>query len=371
MSDLPAHVCAVKDRHGKTRYRFRRKGWKSAYLKGDPGTAEFHEAYAAILKGGPLELVSAKSPRKVTPRSLDDLVAHMRTTVRWRKKKARTQLVQGRILDRFVDTIDNKGRRYGERPVANVTVVWLEKILAKMHETPAAANVLRKNLSGLMDLAIKLEWRTDNPARLTDSFAEGEGFHDWTDEEIEQYRAKHQLGTMARLTLELAFNTAARRCNVNKIERDHLKGGRISVAHVKGNNDTSVRILPTTQAALDALPAAPIRFLITTQFGKPFTDAGLGNRMRKWCDEAGLPQCSLHGLRKAMSRQLAESGATDAQGQAVTGHKKDKTFQHYRAKANRTVLADDAFDRLESGKDVQPSISGDVQPGKSEGISSA
>jgi integrase len=361
-SDLPPNVRAVTDRHGKTRYRFRRKGWKSAYLSGSPGTAEFHKDYAAIIEAGPVEVAPIKSPRKVTPRSLDDLVAHLKTTIRWQRKAPRTQLVQGRILERFTDRVDKKGRRYGERPVADVSVAWLEKILGQMHETPAAANVLRKTLSGLLDLAVKLKWRPDNPARLTDSYKEGEGFHDWTDEEIEQYRRTHPLGTMARLTLELAFNTAARRCNVNKIERDHIKNGRITVAHVKGNNETSVRMLATTQAALDALPAAPIRFLVTTQFGKPFTDAGLGNRVRKWCDEAGLPQCSLHGLRKAMSRQLAESGATDAQGQAVTGHKKDKTFQLYRAKANRTVLADDAFDRLEGNTVVQPTISSDVQP---------
>lgn len=371
MSDLPDNVRPTPDRHGKIRYRFRRKGWKSAYLTGEPGTAEFYKSYAAILDDGPIADTSITSPRKVAPRSLDDLVARLKTTIKWQRKKARTQLVQGRILERFTDRVDGKGRRYGERPVANISVLWLEKILGQMHETPAAANVLRKNLSGLMDLAVKLKWRPDNPARLTDSFEEGEGLHDWTNDEIEQYRAAHPLGTMARLTLELAFNTAARRCNVNKIERDHVKNGRIEVAHVKGNHETSVRMLPTTKAALDALPAAPIKYLVTTEFGKPFTDAGLGNRMRKWCNTAGLPHCSIHGLRKAMSRQLAEKGATDAQGMAVTGHKKDKTFAHYRAKANRSTLADDAFDRLEGISDAHRVIPVGDQPDETEGKASA
>ena len=30
-----------------------------------------------------------------------------------------------------------------------------------------------------------------------------------------------------------------------------------------------------------------------------------GNKMREWCNQAGLPHCSAHGLRKAMSRRLA------------------------------------------------------------------
>jgi len=354
MSDLPPNVRPAPDRHGKMRYRFRRKGWKSQYLPGQLGDAEFHRAYAKILESGEIPAAPIAAPVRAKPRSLDDLFAKFKKTIRWQKKGARTQLVQGRILQRFMDREDKKGRRYGSRPAADVTVGWLENILSQMHETPAAANVLRKVLAGLMDQAVRMEWRSDNPVRLTDTFEEGPGFHDWTDEEIAQYRAYHKVGTMARLTLELALNTAARRCNVNKIERDHIKAGRITVAHAKNNNETSVRMLATTKAALDALPAAPIKYLITTQFGKPFSDAGLGNRVRKWCDDAGLPQCSLHGLRKAMSRHLAESGATDAEGQAVTGHKKAETFAYYRSKANRTALADKAMSNLEPLIDAQP-----------------
>lgn len=80
----------------------------------------------------------------------------------------------------------------------------------------------------------------------------------------------------------------------------------------------------------------------------------LGNKMRKWCDEAGLKHCSMHGLRKATSRMLAETGATDAEGQAITGHKKAATFQKYRAKANRAALADRAFSNLEAIESFQP-----------------
>lgn len=357
MSDLPANVRPVTDRHGKVRYRFRRKGWASAYVPGTPGTAEFHRAYADILAQGPQDAPRVSAPAKVTPRSLDDLVRRLKASPRWQRKAARTQLVQGRIIERFTDRTDGKGRRYGERPVETVSVGWLDRIFAGMAETPAAANVLRKVLSGLMDHANRLGWRSDNPVRLTETYREGDGHHTWTEAEIARYRDTHALGTMARLALELALNTAARRCNIATLTRDDIAQGRISVGHAKGNNETSVPLLPTTKAALDSLPAAPIRFLVVTQYGKPFTVPGLGNRMRKWCDEAGLPHCSMHGLRKAMSRRIAESGGTDAQGQAVTGHRKAATFTNYRAKANRAALADDAMDNLLSTFDVQPNES--------------
>lgn len=343
MSDLPPHVYAVKDRHGKIRYRFMRKGWKSAYLPGELGSSEFHRAYAESIDAGPIPKGSVGSVHQVVPKSLDDLARRMKQGTTWAKKSDRTRYVQTRIIERFLDRKDAKGRRYGLRPVSSVTPAWLDKIFAGMADTPAAANVLRKILSGMMRYAGKLGWRADNPVTLTDSFEEGEGHAAWTEDDIAAFRAKHALGTMARLTLELALNTAARRCNVATLTRDDIRDGRIVVAHAKGNNEASVPLLPTTKAALEALPAAPIKHLVVTQFGKPFTVPGLGNRMRKWCDDAGLENRSMHGLRKAVSRRIAEAGGTDASGQAVTGHKKVETFTHYRAAANRVVLADAAM----------------------------
>jgi integrase len=346
--DLPPNVNAVPDRHGKIRYRFRRKGWPSAYLPGEPGSAAFHAAYADILAKGEAKPKSVKSPRKVIAGSLDDLFARVRQSVRWQRKTARVKHNQSRKIERFLDRISESGKRYGTRQVSSVTVAWLDNAFAKMADTPAAANETRKLMSVMFDHAIKIGLRTDNPARMTDKFPEGEeGFHTWTEAEIAQYRATYPVGTMARVVLELALNTAARRGNVAALTRDDLQDGRIIVAHIKGNNVASVPILPETQEALDAMPVT--HSLVVSERGTPFTVESLGNRMRKWCRAAGLPHCSLHGLRKAVARRLAEGGATDAEGQAVTGHKKATTFQHYRAKADRKLLADRAM-----AKGVQP-----------------
>ncbi|OYW50764.1 MAG: hypothetical protein B7Y36_18670 [Novosphingobium sp. 28-62-57] len=45
MTDLLPNVTAVKDRHGVIRYRFRKKGWPSRYVQGQPGTPEFLKSY--------------------------------------------------------------------------------------------------------------------------------------------------------------------------------------------------------------------------------------------------------------------------------------------------------------------------------------
>jgi hypothetical protein len=48
-----------------------------------------------------------------------------------------------------------------------------------------------------------------------------------------------------------------------------------------------------------------------TEFGRPFTSLGFGNRVRAWCDEAGLPHCSSHGVRKAGATIAANNGASE------------------------------------------------------------
>lgn len=348
MTDLPPNVTRMIDRHGKTRYRFRRRGYRTAYLPGGPGDAVFHAKYAEIVAQGPMGPAPVQSPAKVAPRSLDDLLARMKQSPAWKDKGEATKRGQSLVYQRFMDRVDSKGRRYGERPVTAVTFGWLERIFGEMHETPGAANDLRKKLSTLMNYACKLRWVSENPVKHTTPYDKGKGFHTWQDEEIAQYRARHPLGTMARLALELALNTAARRGSVAALTRDNLVGGRIITEHSKDNNVASVPMLRTTRQALEALPAAPIKHLLVTSFGKPFTPAGFGNKFREWCDEAGLPHCSIHGLRKAMARLLAEAGASDAEGQAVTGHKKAETFQYYRAAANREALADKALANLDT-----------------------
>lgn len=327
---LPDNVTPYKDRHGKTRYRFRKVGHPSHYFKAQPGTEAFREEYAACLEA------KLEAGDRHPYGTVHWLVARFYRTPRWLGMAPSSQRTYRGIIERF-------RAKYGERPVALVKTRHLDDILGNMSGTPAAANNLRKVLKRLFALAVKLEVRQDNPALGTDPYKAGKGWHTWTEDEIEQYRQRHPIGTKARLALELLLNTAARRCNIAALTRADLRGGRFYIQHVKGCEATAVRALPETLAAIEAMQVAGIGHFIVTEHGKPFTAAGFGNKMRQWCNEAGLPQCSAHGLRKAMSRRLAEGGATDAQGRAVTGQKKNETFAYYAAQADRKQLADAAI----------------------------
>lgn len=341
--ELPPGVTVYRDRHGKARYRYRRTGMKTYAFKSAPGTPQFEAEYAAC-KG---QAVAVGEGRAI-PGSIDDLCERYYASPAWKDMALNSQTTYRGIIERFRNRKKKSGKRHGDLPAAAMTTANIDKLLGEMASTPAAANNLRKVLKRLFRIAVKAGMRTDNPATESDSFKSGKGFHTWTEEEIAQYRQRHPLGTKARLALELALNTAARRCNVAGLRREQLKKGKFHIQHAKGNDATIVECLPETREAIDAMPVAGLDHFIVTDFGKPFTVAGFGNKMREWCDQADLPHCSAHGLRKAMSRRLAESGATDAQGRSVTGQKKNQTFAYYAAKANREALADDALANLKN-----------------------
>lgn len=346
---LPENVTEYRDRHGKPRYRFRRAGLPTYHFKGAPGSDEFLAELAACRAGEP-DPAQSLVKRKTPGRTFDGLCERYYRTPRWLGMATNSRATYRGIIERYRDRLTGKGQRVGAAPVQWFSAAKIDRHLGAMANTPAAANNLRKVLKRLFAYAVKIGWRADNPADLTDGYRAGPGWHTWTDDEIEQYRAHHPYGTRARLTLELALNTAARRCNVAQLQRSQLRRGKFHIAHVKGCDETIVAASPESLTAIEAMPVAGIGHFIVTEFGKPFTVPGLGNKFREWCDQAGLPQCSMHGLRKAQSRRLAEAGATDAQGRAVTGHKKDRMFAYYAERANREGLADTALANLEARK---------------------
>lgn len=146
-----------------------------------------------------------------------------------------------------------------------------------------------------------------------------------------------------------------RKSDLVKLGRQHRRGDTFHLVHGKNRSETILPVVPPVAMAIDAMAGAHAEHLtyLVTEFGRPFTAAGFGNWFRRKCDLAGLSQCSAHGLRKALSRRIAEAGATANQGRAVTGHKSDRMFAHYSASADRKALAGQALAKL-SDKFAKP-----------------
>lgn len=332
---LPENVTEFRDRHGVTRYRYRKTGKPTHYFKNPPGTPEFA-----------VELMEAKGaqPPSRQPRfahgTIDALISSYYNSPSFRDLEPITRSTYRGILERW-----RKGR--GELPVNKIRTHHIDAMMAKMSDRPGAANNLRKMLSRIFRHAIKLNWIENNPVNAADKYRKtGVGFHCWTEAEIAQYEARWPIGTKERVAMAMLLYTSLRRGDMVKVGRQHKRGNHLHLNHKKNASDTIIKIMPQLAEAIDACPSGHMPFLVTS-FGKPFTAAGFGNWFAVACNEAGLPEhCRAHGLRKAMARRLAESKATNQQGKAVTGQRSDRMFTYYAEQANKQDLADTALDNL-------------------------
>lgn len=331
---LPDNVTAFKDKCGRTRYRFRKKGFKAYLFRAEPGTDEFMREYEAARQA------PAEGSHRFPHGTFDALIESYYRSKQWARMKPTSQRMRQNALERF-------RKKHGPKRVAHLEARHIDRWMSDIVATPHAANDLRKMLNLLMKHAILLGWRRDNPVTATEAIrVDGDGYHCWTEEEIAQFENKWAVGTRERLAMALLLYTGLRRGDMVNVGRQHRKGDKLILRHGKNKSDTVIKILPPLAAALDAMTDEKHLTYLVTRTGKSFSAAGFGNWFRDCCNDAGLPHCSAHGLRKAMARRLAETGATTMQGRAVTGHKSDAMFIHYAAKANRETMADEALDRL-------------------------
>lgn len=317
---LPRHVSRFKDRHGRWRYRFRRTGYPTVYLKSEPGTSEFHHEIAAIK---PAQHYSQAG-------TFDDLIARYYNSPRWSGNE-RTLRVYRNLIERFRS-------KHGHRLVSDASPVAIDLVLSEFASAPTVANRMRKLLIALFDYSIKLEMRKDNPALSADRYkVDSKGFHAWTDADMATFTARWPVGTKPRLAFAMLLYTAQRRSDVIRITPEDVAGDRIALVQQKTGKPMVLPIHPALREALDAGPMG-IRTVLESERG-PFTSASFGNWFRKQCDAAGLKHCSAHGLRKAMARMIAEKGGTNAMMKGFGGWSKDDEVSLYTKSVDQETMA--------------------------------
>jgi integrase len=337
----PRYTHGFIDRHGKSRYYFRRPGYKQVPLPGLPWSPQFMAAYEAAMKGEtrPVEIgIDRTKPGTVAALA----VAYFRSS-EFLGLSPSTQATYRGIIERL-------RVEHGHRRVAHLQRDKLTEMLGNRAKAPAAANNWLRMVRMLMRFAIELGMRNDDPTLGIKTLKiKSDGFKIWEPEQIQNYRAKHAVGTRALLALELLLNTAQRRSDVVRMGRQHVRDGILSIRQKKTGTLVEIPILQELQQALDAIPANNLTFL-TTEHSRPFTAAGFGNWFRERCNEAGvLKGYAAHGLRKAAATRLAEAGCTDHQIMAWGGWETLKEVQRYTKAANRKRLAQSVLEKLERG----------------------
>jgi integrase len=321
------------DRYGKTRIYFRRKGEAKIRLVAEPGTAEFHVEYISAVNRLGLDKRTG---------TVSWLAECYYSSITFEQLEVTTRRVRRRILD-AIDV------RLGSRMIAQLRVEELEMLRDEKRSAPAAANARIKALRALFKWGCKQKLGgrpliSRNPANEIEYLPPHNkfGHHTWTRDEILQYRARHPLGTKARLALDLLFYTGVRISDVVRLgppmERAGIRGDDRKWLHF--TEKKNARSLPKQRA----IPIeAPLRRSIATtrtghhltylmtKFGETYaSEKAFANRFKSWCAQAGLPtHCTAHGVRKAAATIAAENGATHDDLKAMFGWTTSKMVDHY------------------------------------------
>lgn len=333
------------DRHGHWRNYLRRPGFARITLVGLYGTEEFAESYRLAMGGGgglPLTAVPVGAGRTIAG-SINALIVAYKQAAHWAGLALNSKRNRHPIMEKL-----RSHPAWSGVMVRDLATKHVRRIIEDLGPAPHAKKHALKTLRGLFAYAIEIQMIEDDPsAGIKIKAPKTGGYHTWTDDEIEQYRAYWKLGTEPRLVLEFALETASRRCEVVRLGRQHVRGGRIKIARAKGCNAVDIAVTAELNAAIKAMPKTDRLLYLMDGHGKPYTPDALGHKFPIWANEAGMPtHCRMHGLRKARTRQIIEAGGTahDAMGQ--TGHKTLAEVQRYADEFNRTAASDRASELL-------------------------
>lgn len=351
---LPRGVYPDRDRHGNVRLYFRHGRGRKVRLHAEPGTQEFEDELQLARMG--VRLAPEEDDRRKLYRpdhgTLDWLIDGY-------EKRGAPQLQEpGRSnrmkMLREVADWKKKDKRRGELQFAGMERRHVVEIRDALRDKPEARNAIIKAISALFGWAIEAGEATANPAvGIRKLQSESDGFHTWTIDEVRRYLSLHKPGTMAHRALVVILFTGLRLRDAAIAGRQHLyrdEAGALWFRMRPGKTRKSsgvhvdIPVLPWLEREIETCGNA-LTFILN-DFGRPFTVKGLGNKMRKWCDEAGLHHCSAHGLRKAGATIAAENGADPETMKAIWGWTTLQQVEVYTRAVNRKKAAARAGDYL-------------------------
>lgn len=356
------HITIDQDRHGNERVYFRKRGQPKIRLRERVGSEEFHEEYRCALRG--IAYVRYEAPPKaVLPKLGRPAVGTFRYLVQeYMRRVVSTQAPatqrQKQLRLAEICQLTAIGRTttpVGDRAYAGMKLEHVEEIRNDKAHAPEAANHRIKVISAMFEWAMEQGLAKHNPAAKCKKLdpLNDNGHHTWTAEEIAKFEEKHPVGSKARLALTIFRYTGLRVSDVAVFGRQHLyeaalpegaKELRFKIVPKKTKGKTKnpivvdFPVLPPLAEAIASVPKGTMIFL-QTEWGRPFSIKGLGKKMRDWCDEAELPHCSSHGIRKADAVIAAENGATSAQLQAMFGWTNSRQADLYTRAAERKRTA--------------------------------
>jgi integrase len=361
------YLSAENNRHGNACLYVRRHG-KRIRLLVEPGHPEFIAAYTAALER--LGVPPSKRKQGAAPPK------HKKGTFGWLGAEYFRSKGEGEFLTLSPDSqrrrrndleacfayplSDTDKEPMGNCPIKHLSARKLKRLI-EAKNGPGARAGRRKNLSTLCSWAVENKHMPFNPVRdlKAGRRIKGGGFYTWTIPDVQQFLAHHSgartQSRKARLALGLLLFGGMRRQDMVTIGRQHCRGAQPDTLGDwirytpkktlwRRREISQKPLLPVLKRIIEDADdiLGDLTFLVTA-YGKPFTEAGFGNWFRDRCDEAGLPRCTAHGLKKAGATIAAENGATTRQMMAMFDWDTPAMAEVYTRAAEQKRLAGEAM----------------------------
>lgn len=326
-------------RNGDVTWYYWKRPDRQIRIRGEYGSDEFMAAYNAAAAGR----IEIEKKIKERPETLAWLIARYRETTEWDELKPATKRQRENIFKRMIAAT-------GDMPYALIDRALIVSTRDGKRSTPAAANNFMKTIRGLFRWALDAALVENDPTAGVKGVklpSKG-GFHEWSEEELDQFEARWPVGTRERLAMSIFLYTGLRRGDAAMLGKQHIKNGVITLRTEKTDTPIIMPVLAVLQEIIDASPTGDLA-LIAKADGSPMVKESLGNWFREACKAADVPG-SAHGLRKLGATRCAYAGATIHELNAIFGWSGTKMAMHYTQNAERKRLAEQAANKLEKNK---------------------
>lgn len=344
----------VSERKGGLLYFRRKVAGKDTYIRLPAlDDATFATEYERLSAPDP-------TPRQHKPRSIGALVVEQRKNRDFLAKDAKTRENQARYLDLIE-------KEHGHRTVVGIRPINVYAMRDALSETPGKANNFLSVFRSLMKLAMRLDWRADNPAADVPILRIGE-HEPWPADLLAV--CLDEATPMTRLAIVTALCSGQRIGDCIRMQYGWVTSGIMEFVQQKRRKngvtkDVALPMHPLWIEELAKLPRKSVT-LLYERSGAPFKTTGaIQERIRALMAQEPVQQViadlsarevippgatfSLHGLRKNACCYLLETGLNDSEVGSMLGMSPEMV-RHYGKRARALMIARGVADRVNGGK---------------------
>jgi integrase len=343
---LPKYVVEQRAK-GCTYYYFR---WRGVYrrLPDDPASDAFRTEYARAFAS-----LSPEHESPIIPKSVRALIRDFKLAPEWTQLAAKTQADYARVLDHL--------RPIGDFKADNVRRSHVINLRNKLKGT-RTQDLFVAAVSRMYGIGRDLGYTERNPAERIPRLNDPESYEPWPPEAHRRFRAS-TMPQWLRTAYMLGVWTAQREGDILRLARNAFDGagfqirqGRPGARRGKGRKGPIVTLyVPAARPLREYLAAQsfPGLYFVTDAEGRQIEPTHFRNTLRSHLDGLGLANLHFHGLRHTTATALAELGGSDAEIQALLGHRTRQMAARYTKKARQKRLAASAVEKLEERWDVE------------------